>query len=244
MNLRNLIAISGTKNSGKTVAAEMFQYCLSVPKIFRQYWFYKIFRRFIHHKWKLVAFADPVKQMLADLINIPVEKFNDREFKEFTYVDLQSLNLINSMKYEFTSRYYPDKLSDSKFNRLAKDLNPEISKYCLSIRQLMQYFATNVMRTYFGENVWINSALSNISNNIIISDCRFKNEASAIKNKNGIIIYINRPNTPFGQHQSEKEMEWMLNNDVYDYIINNDGSLEDLFNSVKLLVNTWQAEKL
>jgi len=38
MNIKNnLIAISGTKNSGKTETADMLQYCLSVPKCLRQY---------------------------------------------------------------------------------------------------------------------------------------------------------------------------------------------------------------
>ena len=33
----SLIGISGVKNSGKTEVTNMLQYCLSVPKIFRQY---------------------------------------------------------------------------------------------------------------------------------------------------------------------------------------------------------------
>jgi uridine kinase len=32
-----LIAISGVKSSGKDTSSKMLQYCLSVPKIFRQY---------------------------------------------------------------------------------------------------------------------------------------------------------------------------------------------------------------
>ena len=36
-----LIAIGGLKNSGKDEASKMLQYCLSVPRIFRYYYFYK-----------------------------------------------------------------------------------------------------------------------------------------------------------------------------------------------------------
>jgi hypothetical protein len=41
LTLNNIIAISGVKDSGKDTAAEMLQYCLSVPKILRQYCLFK-----------------------------------------------------------------------------------------------------------------------------------------------------------------------------------------------------------
>ena len=233
MNTNNkLIAISGIKGSGKTECSEMFQYCLSVPKFLRQYWIYKRFYKIIPKKWKLLAFADPVKGMLATLLNIPVEKFNDRAFKEDTCIDLQTL------EYSL-SAFVKDKhlLSDSKFTKLAKELNTDILSYDLTIRQLMQFFATNIMRTFFGEKVWINSTLRNAVDKTIISDCRFINEADAIKSKGGKIIYINRFGTSFGHHQSEKEMFKMLQNGIYDYQIENDGTLEDLFNKVKVVCN-------
>ena len=229
MNINHLIAISGTKGSGKTEASEMLQYCLSVPKIFRQYWIYKRFGKFFHKSWKILAFADPLKKMLAALLNIPIEKFNDRDFKENWGVDLKWLHVLRleHMKEEL-------KLSDSKFNKMTKNLDSSIVNYCLSIRQLMQYFGTSIMRTYFGNKVWIISTLKHSEENTIISDCRFINEATAIKNNNGKIIYISRKNAPFSQHQSEKEMEWMLHNNFYDYIIeNNSNSIEDLFNKIK-----------
>ena len=93
MNIyHNLIAISGTKGSGKDELSKMFQYCLSVPKYLRQYWIYKRFNKFIPKKWKILAFADPLKKMLAVLLNIPAERFNDRSFKEDTCIDLKTLD--------------------------------------------------------------------------------------------------------------------------------------------------------
>jgi len=86
--------------------------------------------------------------MLAILLNIPVEKFNERAFKEDTCIDLDTL------EYSL-SAFTQDKrlLSDSKFTKLAKDLDTEILSYDLTIRQLMQYFGTAICRTYFGGNV-------------------------------------------------------------------------------------------
>lgn len=229
MNINtNLISISGTKGSGKDEVSKMIQYCLSVPKFLRQYWIYKKIGKLIPKRWKIIAFADPLKKMLAVLLNIPVEKFNDRAFKEDTCIDLDTL------EYSL-SAFTQDKhlLSDSKFTKLTKDLNTEILSYDLTIRQLMQYYGTTIMHTYFGKNVWINATLRNLSKYTIISDCRFKTEAIAIKKHKGIIIYINRPGCNFGKHQSEREMQDMLKNNVYDIIINNDGTLQDLFDNVK-----------
>lgn len=233
MNIKNnLIAISGTKNSGKTETADMFQYCLSVPKCLRQYWIYKKFGKWIPKRWKILAFADPLKKMLAILLNIPVEKFNERAFKEDTCIDLDTL------EYSL-SAFTQDKrlLSDSKFTKLAKDLDTEILSYDLTIRQLMQYYGSEIMHTYFGKNVWINATLRHANNKTIVSDCRFFNEAKAIKERGGKIIYVSRPGAPFGQHQSEKEMFKMLQKGIYDYQIENNGTLEDLFNKVKDICN-------
>lgn len=233
MNIKtNLIAISGVRYSGKDEVAKILQYCLSVPKIFRQYWLYKLIGKIIPKKWKIIAFADPLKKMLAILLNISVEKFNDRAFKEDVCIDL------NTLDYSL-SAFTKDKhlLSDSKFTKMTKELNLDILNYDLTIRQLMQYFGTNVIRTFFGENVWINSTLRHASRRTIISDCRFINEAQAIKDKDGTIIYVERPGIGFGQHQSEKEMWQMLKKGIYDQVITNDGNLEDLFNKIKNLCN-------
>ena len=232
MNIKNkLIAISGTKGSGKTESAEMLQYCLSVPKWLRQYWIYKVFGKFIHKSWKLLAFADPLKKMLAILLNVPVEKFNDRIFKENTYVNL------NTLDYFLLNRKDKSSLSDSKFTKMAKDLDTEILSYNLTIRQLMQYFGTQVMQTYFGRNIWINATLKNAEDTTIITDLRFKAEYEAVKSLGGIVIYVSRPHYTFGQHASEREMEELLNNNKYDYIIENDGSIEDLFENVREICN-------
>lgn len=230
----NLIAISGLKGSGKDCAAEIFQYCLSVPKIFRQYWLYKLIGKIIPKKWKILAFADPLKKMLSVLLNIPVNKFNDRAFKEEFCVNL------NTLEGSLTYWNDPGLLSDSKFTKMAKNLDPEILQYKLTIRQLMQYYGSEIMHTFFGKNVWINATLRNLSKFTIISDCRFKAEATTIKQYGGYIIYINRPNCTFGHHQSEREIQNMLKNNIYDIIIDNDGTLKDLFNKVKFCTKKLQ----
>lgn len=226
-----IIAISGLKNSGKNEVAKMLQYCLSVPKIFRQYWLYKVFNKVTIKLWKIVAFADPLKKSLSVILNVPYEKFNDRDFKENYCLNIDDLSI---------SKYNDAKqptLTDSKFTKLVRDLDPSIINYSLSIRQVLQAYGTEWMQHLFGNKVWINSTLRYANKNTIISDLRFIEEEKCVHNLNGRIIYVKRPGLQFGNHASEKEMYQMLITDKYDYIIENDGPTDNLFYNIAKLCN-------
>ena len=75
--------------------------------------------------------------------------------------------------------------------------------------------------------------------NWIITDVRFPNEVQAIKDRGGIVIRVNRldvdkftTNFPQTLHPSETALDDC--ND-FDYVIENDGSIEDLIDKVKQL---------
>lgn len=231
MNTNYLIAISGIKGSGKDTVAHMLQYCLSVPKMFRQYWIYKKFGRYFKKCWKITAFASNLKKVLSIILHIPVKRFNNRSFKENYYIDLKTLDI-----YNVSNLPAKETLSDTIFAKKAKAFDPDIKEYLISIRQLMQLFGTEYCRRLFGPDVWVLSTLAGVTENTIVSDLRFVNEALEVKKRNGILIYIDR-GLEFGQHPSEKEMKLLYDNCHYDYVIRNNASLKDLFNSVKELVN-------
>lgn len=110
---------------------------------------YKHCNIFTEGKFKICRFADTLKCLLSILLNVNVEKFEDRQFKEDYYVDF---NILTIHHKNFVER---DKiLVDNKFSKLAKDLNPSLTKdYWLSIRQVLQYFGTEIMRYYFGDKL-------------------------------------------------------------------------------------------
>lgn len=162
--------------------------------------------------------------MLAHLLNVDPERFEDREFKDNCDIELSTLKLFKN----------PTRLSDRNFNKLLKS-EESLKDYSLTIRQLMQYFGTEICQKHFGKNVWINTVLNN-PNNLIISDLRFKAEAEAVKKRNGMLVYIYRANIKPGNHASEKEVIELLNNRKFDFIINNDSSLESLFYKVRALL--------
>ena len=238
---KKLIAVSGVKGSGKDSVSSMLQYCLSVPKMFRQYFFYKNFRKWIKPKYKKLAFADPLKKMLSDLLNVPLEKFYSRSFKEDYVINIPTLNVPQIAVNGDCLNLDLNKLSDSKFNKMVKQLDPALVSCNLNLRQLLQYFGTEIMQKYFGKRVWINSTMQNRSEYTIISDLRFIEEYNAVKEKKGIVIYVNRPNYEFGQHASEREMKELLENDKYDFIIDNNGSIENLFVQIKSIVKELES---
>ena len=66
--------------------------------------------------------------------------------------------------------------------------------------------------------------------NWIISDVRFPNEARAVKDRNGILIRLNRNTGLESMHESETALD---NYDDWDYIIENNDTIEDLIEKVK-----------
>lgn len=127
----------------------------------------------------------------------------------------------------------------------------------LTPRLVLQLWGTEVCRKAFHNDIWIASLenkLRNSKDNIVISDCRFPNEINSIKQSGGRVFWVqrgplpdwyelaleaNRDNPVARQVLSEKgihasETAWV--GTEFDAIINNNGSIEELYNQVKSLV--------
>jgi hypothetical protein len=128
----------------------------------------------------------------------------------------------------------------------------------LTPRWVLQYWGTEVCRKGFHDDIWIASLearLRNSKDNIVISDCRFPNEIKAIKEAGGKVIWVQRGELPswhimagkanngdafareklkhLGIHASETA--WV--GTEFDAIIDNNGSIDDLY---KQLANVVQ----
>jgi hypothetical protein len=69
----------------------------------------------------------------------------------------------------------------------------------LTPRWVLQYWGTEVCRKAFHDDIWIASLenkLRNSKDNVVISDCRFPNEISSIKNAGGQIVWVQRGALP------------------------------------------------
>jgi hypothetical protein len=113
----------------------------------------------------------------------------------------------------------------------------EIAKATPEVRRLLQVFGTEVGREMFGGNFWIDQAFKQIdpAANVVIADVRFPNEADAIKARGGTVIRINRHNlSAVNGHKSEHA----LDNYMFDHVIYNDGTLDDLADNVFMLMRS------
>lgn len=135
----------------------------------------------------------------------------------------------------------------------------------LTPRWVLQYWGTEVARKSFHDNIWIHSVehrLATISDNVVISDVRFPNEIKSIKDANGMVIRTHRGPDPEWYSTAEivnkgptKNLSWassktFLDNykihasetawigTEFDAILNNDGSIDDLYNQINQLLNT------
>jgi len=119
-------------------------------------------------------------------------------------------------------------------------------------REILQKVGTECMRNNLDKNVWIKSMFANINiqDDILISDVRLLNEAQAVKERGGILIRVNRPtaisnnNKGFNkmlnffkkkEHISETGLD---NYDGFDYIIDNNGSLDELQTKIVSILTT------
>ena len=101
------------------------------------------------------------------------------------------------------------------------------------LEQVLQRLGTGV-RAAIDQEFWVKALFNTYSDNIIIADVRFPNEVEAVKERGGIVFRIERPGAGAGNHISETALD---DYHGFDYIIDNVGTLEDLFNQVKFIVN-------
>lgn len=127
----------------------------------------------------------------------------------------------------------------------------------LTPRWILQWWGTEVCRRSFHDDIWIASLenrLRSSTDNIVISDCRFPNEIAAIRRAGGRVIWIKRgvlpewydlalrANSQDNRAQAElvnkgihaSETAWV--GTVFDAEINNDGTVEQLYQQLSQIV--------
>jgi hypothetical protein len=236
-----IIGVNGKIGSGKDTVGSIIQYLTSecgdsnssrhrTYAEFLQKGGGSNLRNFDQHyvsNWEIKKFAGKLKQTASLLTGIPIEKFEDQEFKK-TYLG-----------EEWNSPY------NIPFS------GPDFVEHDggMTVRTLLQKLGTEAMRDGLHENVWVNALFADykaieripekrmsIMPNWIITDMRFPNEMKAILEKSGITIRVVRdyalrggPEDPKNIHPSETA----LDDAEFDYEIINDGTIGDLIEKVK-----------
>ena len=114
-------------------------------------------------------------------------------------------------------------------------------------RELLQVLGTDIIRNKIDKDFFVNRTCEDIViykyyfDVIIISDVRYPNELEEPQKRfqNVTTIKVERPNfeNDLTKKQKEHATETALDNYTnYDYIINNDGDLNDLNNKIENLI--------
>ena len=240
-----IIGINGKIGSGKDTVGEIIQKLCATNN---------------GPEFEIKKFAGKLKQIASLLTGIPVEKFEDQEFKK---------------------QYMPKEWN--YFNTVHTEDIGRIDHYHqMTYREFLQKLGTEGMRDGLHTNVWVNalfadykaipnktmdesfmeqfvtgsSAIHYTYPNWIITDMRFPNEMEAVKQREGITIRVNRvtfreQTTEFGKLSTivqpevdkllgieEHPSETALDNAEFDYEIINDGTIEDLVEKVRTILIT------
>jgi hypothetical protein len=149
------------------------------------------------------------------------------------------------------SREWREQVDPWWSERLGKEITP---------RWVLQYWGTEVCRNGFHTDIWIASLENKIrktNDNVVVTDVRFPNEISAIKNAGGRVFRIKRGEDPtwynhaISFNQGPTNMTWALSkmhlgqaqvhaseyswvgNKSIDAEIDNNGTIDDLFSQLK-----------
>jgi len=140
----------------------------------------------------------------------------------------------------------------------------------LTPRWVMQYWGTEVCRVGFHDDIWIASVENRIrktTDNIVISDVRFPNEVNAIHNAGGIVVRIKRGQDPDWYTDAENvnagptNLSWAISKQkiselnihasetswigsTIDYTIENNSSIDDLFQELGALIKNQEQDLL
>ena len=217
-----------------------------------------------HSGWEIKKYAAKLKQIASLLTGIPVEKFEDQEFKK-------------SLMSEVWEQLVPATKKNVKF----KDLSKAIEEGCIfdsttaplcgitstgssgvytrvttpeklvkyTVRGFLQRLGTEAIRDGIHPNTWVNALFADYNTgefwpeaawpdkypNWIITDCRFPNEAQAIKDKGGIVIRVTRPGENLADlHPSETSLDsW-----TFDFVLDNSGTIAQLKDNVAFFLHT------
>jgi len=219
-------------NSGKDLSGSIIQYLTTTSTNDKTY--EEFTKEPYAGDFKINKFADKLKDMICVLINCTRRQLEDRAFKETPLPEQWDCYIDKTGKIVSQNQYKAMPIYD-KVDCARRKMTP---------RLMMQLVATECFRNIIHPETWIISTMSSImsdqSHNHIITDVRFHNEADTIKQNGGIIIKINRPSEEDNNHTHESETQ-ISTYDKYDYIIDNEGSINDLIDKIK---NVLISEKI
>ena len=214
-----IIGVSGYSSSGKDTVGAIIQYifahqaeplALSIEEMVKDMIEHEAFLE-DQSGWEIRKFAGKLKDIAEHLTGIPIEKFEDQEFKK-TNLGPEWWTTCDEGLQPMTVREFLQKLGTDAM-RMGLHDNVWVNALMADYKREKLCDCEKECRCSFKLPNWI------------VTDTRFPNEAQAIKDKGGIIIRIDRPGvSPINDHPSEIGLDdWK-----FDYRIANISDIFDL----------------
>lgn len=159
----------------------------------------------------LSGYAQSGKDTVADIL---VAKYG---YKRVAFADP-----IRKLLYEMNPRLG----INHNLQELVDDYGWDVAKKTAEVRRLLQELGV-AARKVVNENVWVDAAFYQMSgsDNYVITDVRFENEADKVKDSGGEVWRVKRPGVEaVNGHISEHALDGYK----VDRILSNGGTLEEL----------------
>lgn len=158
------------------------------------------------------------------------DAFADHMVREFGYEKIGFADKLYELALKLNPIIwrlpFPQRLS-----KIVSRLGWTEAKRIKSIRKYLQWLGSDVCRVVFGDEFWIEQTKPKILNllqsnkSVIITNCRFENEAQFVEELGGCVVLVTRPGVgPVNDHESDQ-------GEAFKYAIFkviNDGEIEDL----------------
>lgn len=209
--------------------------------------------------YDIKKFADELKDTICRWINCTREQLEDHIFKDTPLHEMWWKWKVTDNDPDFLESYYYTSEEEAQYaisseGELSLAYEPKIELIKTTPRILMQLLGTEAGRNILHPNLWINILFSKYKpdSNWIITDNRFLNELQAVKKHQSISIRVERDLKL--RHGYETMTELKIQNHelwkvvthpgetelddckLFDYTIYNNGSLEELIEQVKFIL--------
>lgn len=248
--MKNLlyIGINGFAGSGKDTVAKMLKIILGCGKetleeckaIYKSIFInptksvtydYRNNTYFKNYPVFCIAYADQLKYICSAIFGIPVDCFYMNKSngwicinKDFQYTEIkpEEHSIISADEFYYGLSEY---MSASE-------------KYWMSLREILVYVGTYVLQHNINRNIFVNVVQNKIEEHarenenleyVIITDNRFTHELEFMRKQHGITIQVRRDSVEQLDNVAEHDLD---DENEYDYIVENNGSYDDLFEQV------------
>lgn len=163
--------------------------------------------------------------------DISYEDFANKRYKNFA--DIQVVHFADTLKETAQVLF---RIGEWETNT-QEGKKTTINWIGKTVRELLQGIGQG-LRDAIDPNLWVKILFANTEDwsNYIIADVRYPNEIKAIKERNGILLRIDRKGAGAGNHSSEIALDDYKEWDVH---IKNNGSIEDLFEAMRIFIKNY-----